>query len=149
MNEKKSKTSKKTIKQPMLFEIEIEDKDETNASNFIYRLTRKNFIALNDVYLKNYINASLPIALSHIKISYKMYVSNGGWDEEKFEDVLFVIAKRRSMLIPNVFLKIGTLYDDGKLTKEVELERRKYETTEEVNTDEQELLDYIAKHGGR
>lgn len=143
------KKPKKEIKQPMLFEVEIEDKEEKKAANFLYRLNQKGFIEINDVYLKNYINADLTIAFSHIKTSYKQYVSEGKWDEEKFEDILLVIAKRRNMLIPAVFLKLGTQYDDGKLTKEIEFEKRKYKEKEEVNTDEEELLAYIAKHGGR
>ena len=134
---------------PTLFKLEIEDKDETTAERFIYDLNQKDFIKLNEIYLTNYINADMKITFAHIKLSYKRYVIEGGWSEEKFEEILYVIAKRREMMVPKTFLKFGSLYDDGKLTKEIELERRKYENKIIVNDDEKELLEYIAKHGGR
>jgi len=86
-------------------------------------------------------------------------VCEAGWDEEKFEGIIYVIAKHRKMLIPSVFLNYGMRYDDGKLTKEIELEKKKYnlnrqrkeelQKEDKKSKEEQELLDYIAKHGGR
>ncbi len=143
-------------KMPGLFELNIEDPDEVKASKFISKLQSKSFVGKNMVYLQNYINADIGIAFGHIKQNYKTYVIKGGWSEEKFEDIIYLIAKDRQMLIPNVFLRYGTKYDEGKLKKEVAMERRKYEnstvkikTEKEVSSEEQELLDYIAKHGGR
>lgn len=137
---------------PTLFDVNIEDPDEVKASKFISNLQSKGFIGKNKVYLENYINAEIAIAFSHIKLNYKTYVCKGKWTEKKFEDIIYVIAKDRQMLIPNVFLRYGSKYDDGKLTREVNLERRKYEETiteKDMSSEEQELLDYIAKHGGR
>lgn len=140
-------------KMPGLFELNIEHPDEVKASKFVSKLQEKGFVGKNMVYLKNYINADIGIAFGHIKQNYKTYVIKGGWSERKFEDIIYVIAKDRQMLIPNVFLRYGTKYDDGKLSREVNLERRKYEAAEvktekEISSEEQELLDYIAKHGG-
>lgn len=140
-------------KMPTLFDVNIEHPDEVKASKFISKLQSKGFIGKNEVYLKNYINADMGIAFGHMKTNYKTYVIKGGWSERKFEDIIYLIAKDRQMLIPNVFLRYGAKYDDGKLSKEINLERRKYEaknsTKKEISSEEQELLDYIAKHGGR
>lgn len=149
---------KKDKKMPTLFNVEIEDKDEIKASKFIGKI-KDDFIDNNEIYLKNYIDADVGIAFKHIKDCYKKYVCEAGWDEEKFEGIIYVIAKHRKMLIPSVFLNYGMRYDDGKLTKEIELEKKKYnlnrQRKEELHKEdkkskeEQELLDYIAKHGGR
>lgn len=141
-------------KMPTLFDVNIEHPDEVKASKFISMLQSKGFVGKNKVYLQNYINAEISIAFGHIKSNYKTYVIKGGWSEKKFEDIIYVIAKDRQMLIPNVFLRYGIKYDEGKLSREVNLERRKYETNsiskkETVSNEEQELLDYIAQNGGR
>ena len=145
----------KKNKMPPLFNVEIEDKDEIRASKFIGRI-QNDFIDNNKVYLNNYIDADIGIAFAHIKNCYKKYVCEAGWKEEKFEGIIYVIAKHRKMLIPSVFLNYGAKYDDGKLTKEINLEKRKYnlnKTTKKknktVSQEEQELLDYIAEHGGK
>lgn len=145
----------KKNKMPTLFNVEIEDKDEIRASKFIGRI-QNDFIDNNMVYLNNYIDADIGIAFAHIKNCYKKYVCEAGWEEEKFEGIIYIIAKYRKMLIPSVFLNYGAKYDDGKLTKEINLEKRKYnlnKTTEKksktVSQEEQELLDYIAEHGGK
>lgn len=140
-------------KMPALFNLDIEHPDEIKASKFISKLQSKGFVGKNKVYLQNYINADIGIAFNHIKQNYKTYVIKGGWSERKFEDIIYVIAKDRQMLIPNVFLRYGTKYDEGKLSREVNLERRKYEETKKenksnVSDEEKELLEYIAKHGG-
>lgn len=133
---------------PSLFEINVETKDEVKASEFISKLQSKGFVGRNKIYLQNYINADMAIAFSHIKTNYIRYVCDGGWSEEKFEDIIYIIAKNRKMLIPNVFLRYGAEYDDGKLSREINMERRKYEDKFD-KSDEEELLAYIAKHGGR
>lgn len=136
-------------KMPTLFEFNIEDKDEVKSSQFIGKLQKKGFIGVNKIYLQNYINADMAIAFAHIKQNYKDYVCQGGWPEDKFEEIIYIIARDRQMLIPTVFLRYGSKYDDGKLTKDIELEKRKYETKQKITDDEKELLEYIAKHGGR
>ncbi|HHT97933.1 MAG TPA: hypothetical protein GXZ90_08590 [Clostridiales bacterium] len=139
-------------KMPTLFKVNIEDKDEVKASKFISNLQKKGFIGTNKIYLKNYINADIGIALSHIKNNYKKYVCEGGWTEKKFEEIIYIIVKYRQMLIPVVFLRYGSKYDNGELVKEIELEKKKYSKINKdsnKNNEEQELLDYIAKHGGR
>jgi len=139
---------------PKLFDVEIEDKDEVKASKFIGRI-QKEFIDNNEVYLKNYINADIGIAFAHIKTNYKKYVLEAGWSEQKFTEIIYILAKHRKMLIPSVFLSYGSKYDEGKLTKEIQAEKKKYSINQSkkeskaVSDEEQELLDYIAKHGGR
>lgn len=143
-------------KMPKLFDVEIVDKDEMKAQKFIGRF-KDDFIDNNEIYLKNYIDADIGIALSHIKTAYKKYVISGEWPEEKFEGVVYIIAKHRQMLIPSVFLRYGSRYDDGKLTQEIKMEMQKYNINKtkkenkekDISKEEQELLDYIAKHGGR
>lgn len=143
-------------KMPKLFDVEIVDKDEMKAQKFIGRF-KDDFIDNNEIYLKNYIDADIGIALSHIKTAYKKYVISGKWPEEKFEGVVYIIAKHRQMLIPSVFLRYGSRYDDGKLTQEIKMEMQKYNINKtkkenkekDISKEEQELLDYIAKHGGR
>lgn len=139
---------------PTLFDVKIEDPNEVKATKFISMLQAKGFIGINTIYLTNYINADIAIAFGHIKNNYKTYVIKGKWSERKFEDIVYLIAKDRQMLIPNVFLRYGIKYDEGKLAREINLERRKYEkssvkTVKEVSSEEQELLDYIAENGGR
>lgn len=144
---------------PALFDVEIKDTDEIKASEFIGRF-KDDFIDNNEIYLKNYIDADIGVAFSHIKQCYKRYVCEAGWDENKFEGIIYIIAKNRKMLIPSVFLNYGMKYDDGKLTKEIAGEKRKYNLNKEklkskakakseISQEEQELLDYIAQHGGR
>lgn len=132
---------------PQLFQVDIVSPDEQKSTEFISKLQKMGFIGKNKVYLSNYINADLSIALSHIKQNYKRYVLNGTWDEEKFLSIVLLIASERRMLIPNVFLTLGTQYDDGKLTQKIAMERRKYEEPDKVSS-EDELLEYIRKHGG-
>lgn len=147
----------KNNKMPKLFEVKIVDKDEVKSTEFIAMLQEKGFIDHNEIYFNNYINADIGIVFSHIKNCYKQYVIEGNWTEDKFEDVIYIIAKHRKMLIPNVFLKYGIMHDEGKLTKEAQMERKRYtgriikdkNKDNEVSKEEQELLDYIAKHGGR
>lgn len=145
-------------KMPGLFSLNIEDPEEVKSTKFISKLQAMGFVGVNDVYLKNYINADISIAFSHIKQNYKTYVLKGSWSEQKFEDIILVAAKNRKMLIPNVFLSYGIKYDEGKLSREVSIERRKYGNKQNskaevknetsISKEEQELLDYIANNGG-
>lgn len=143
-------------KMPKLFEVNIEDKDEIKATKFISKLHDKDFVGVNENYLKNYIDSDLSIALAHIRNGYKKYVCEGNWSEEKFEGVIYVAIRHRQMLIPNVLLKYGMKYDDGELVKEINLEKKRYDKAKselankknDISKEERELLDYIAKHGG-
>lgn len=141
-----------------LFDLDIPSNDEEKATAYIAWLQKQDYVGVNMTYLTNYINADLSIALSHIRERYMSYVLKGEWTEEKFTDVLMVISRDRRMLTANTFLQYGMKYDEGKLKREVAIERRKYipldkqkeETNEnEISKEEQELLDYIAKHGGQ
>lgn len=138
---------------PKLFEVNLPDKEEDKASKFISKLQKDGFVGKNKVYLSNYINADIGIAFSHIKDSYKRYVCEGNWSEEKFEDIIYVIANDRKMLIPNVFLRYGTMYDNGELGQRINLIKKKNKeslsSSSNTSKEEQELLDYIEKHGGR
>lgn len=159
----------KKNKMPMLFDVEIkavkdvkeetEENEETKASKFIGKI-KDDFIDNNEVYLKNYIDADLGIAFSHIKNSYKKYVLKSGWEETKFTGVLMILAKHRKMLTPTAFLNYGIKYDEGKLNKEIKAEKLKYNMTrqqladkrstpQDISKEEQELLEYIANNGGR
>lgn len=148
-----------------LFDLDIPSNDEEKATAYISWLQEQDYVGVNMSYLTNYINADLSIALSHIRERYMAYVLKGEWTEEKFTDVLMVISRDRRMLVANTFLQYGVKYDEGKLKREVAIERRKYvplskqqkdkkETNanndkNEISEEEQELLDYIAKHGGQ
>lgn len=141
-------------KMQSLFDVEIVSPEDRKAGEFITKLTKKGFIEQNEIYLKNYINADIAIAFAHIKKAYKSYVCKGKWPETKFEEIIYIIAKNRKLLIPNVFIMYGTQYDEGKLTRDINLERRKYQGVKkkdenEISKEEQELLDYIAKNGGQ
>ena len=141
-------------KMPKLFEVNIVDKDEVKSTKFISMLHDHDFVGVNKGYLTNYINADLSIALAHIKNGYKKYVIDGGWPEEKYEGVIYVIVRHRQMLIPSVILKYGMKYDEGKLTKEIKIEKQKYNKAKQklnnkenkISQEEQELLDYIAQN---
>lgn len=146
---------KKKQQMPSLFSVELEDPEEVKSTKFISKLQSMGFIGKNTVYLQNYINADIAIAFSHIKQNYKTYVLKGNWSEKKFEEIIFLIAKNRRMLIPNSFLQYGAKYDEGKLEREISIERKKYEQRSEgkkdpnkVSKEKQELLDYIARNGG-
>lgn len=145
---KKKETAKKKP-MPTLFEINIEDKDEVKSTKFISMLQSKGFVGKNKIYLENYINADIAIAFAHIKQNYKKYVCEGKWSEEKFEDIIYVIAKNRKMLIPSVFLDYGSKYDSGKLKREVAQERMKYEekvVPVDLKQEEDDLLEYIKQN---
>lgn len=131
-----------------LFDIEVEDTDETKASSFISKLQSQGFVGRNKIYLQNYIDGDVGIALGHIKSNYKRYVLEAGWSEEKFEDVINVIIRHRKMLIPNVFLRYGMMYDDGKITQEAQLERSKYSSEKKLTDEEKEILEYLKENGG-
>lgn len=137
----------------MLFEVNIETK-ESKSTKFISKLQNKGFIGKNEIYLKNYIDADIAIALSHIKTNYEKYVCKGAWDEEKFEGILFVLIQERKMLSSGAFMKYGILYDEGKLRNKIAVEQKKYkvyeaqDTNQDISKEEQELLDYIAQNGG-
>lgn len=146
-------------KMPGLFNLNIEPPEEVKATKFISHLQKIGFVDINKIYLQNYINADIAIAFAHIKNCYKTYVHKGTWSEQKFEDIILLVAKNKKMLIPNVFLQYGVKYDEGKLSKEISIERRKYEQFSQkpktqpqeqgaLSKEEQELLDYIAKNGG-
>lgn len=145
-------------KMPMLFDIPVTKTDEEKATEYLSKLQKMNFVGVNMIYLTNYIDGDLSIALGHIKDGYKRYVLSGNWSEQKFTDIVLVIARERKMMIPVVFLQYGMKYDEGKLSREINLEKKKYngytETTAKkekkasVSKEEQELLDYIAKNGG-
>lgn len=140
----KKREIKKAPVIPALFEVVIEDKDEVKATKFLSGLQQKGFIGKNKIYLENYINADMAIAFAHIKQNYKKYVCEGGWSEEKFEDIIIIIAKNRRMLIPSVFLDYGAKYDTGKLSREIAMEKLKYEKKPKNAKDEdEELLEYI------
>lgn len=136
---------------PGLFSLNIEDPEEVKCTKFLNKIRDDGFILAHKVYLENYINADIAIALAHIKNCYKTYVCRGKWSEEKFEGIMLIIARNRQMMTPTSFLKHGTKYDEGKLSRDITIERKKLEgalSKQNEKSDEQELLDYIAKHGG-
>lgn len=155
-------------KMPKLFEVNIIDKDEEKTTQFISQLHDKDFVGVNEAYLKNYIDSDLSIALSHIRVGYKKYVIDGNWSEEKYQGVIYMLVRHRQMLTSKSMFDYGNKYDAGKLTREINLEKSKYEkagielakkkakaksanketNVDQVSKEEQELLDYIAKNGG-
>lgn len=118
---------KKMIGLPI--EVEIKEKEKDPSQKFIRKLTEADFIEKNKIYLTNYINADFSIALSHIKKAHENYVCEGGWNEEKFECVMYEIIQNKQMLSSWAFLKTGALYDEGKIKPRIQ---RNEPTDEEI-----------------
>lgn len=123
---------------PFDFMGEVKKTKEAESSSFLFGLTQDDFIETNKVYLMNYINADISIALSHIKNSYKKYVLEGGWSQDKYETVLEEIISKRWMLSSSSFMKLGVRFDEGKL-------HRKIKTPTSSLTDE-EMLRILRKN---
>lgn len=99
---------------------------EIEKNNFIRKIKKNGIIWRNESYVNNYINASAGIMINHIKSNYDKFVIDGGWEEEKFENITFIIIRFKRMLSVKNYLRYGKVYDEGKLTEITREERYKY-----------------------
>lgn len=115
------------------------------ASRFISKLMDDGFIGKNKTYLENYINSDISIAMNHVKNTYKTYVLEGKWSEEKFIDVTNGIIAYGEMLVPRAYMKYGNKYDTGtRFTHE----QKTFKDVQENEYSDDELLAYIAQQLG-
>lgn len=94
---------------------ELPKTHEQKADEYSAKLMAEGFIGRHDIYLSNYVNSEIGIAMSHIKKHYIEYVLKGEWDEKKFSVVLEEIINKNFMLTNMSFLKMGTKYDKGEI----------------------------------
>lgn len=94
--------------------------DEAKAENFLSKIMDKDFVGKHELYLTNYINSDISVALDQIKKGYLNYVVKGNWSEEKYETVVNYAATTQRMLIPNTFIALGIQFDNGEIQPEVE-----------------------------
>lgn len=100
---------------------EVKKTTKMLADEYLSGIISNGFIGKNEVYLSNYINADISIALAHVKNTYTTYVLNGKWSLEKYDTVLKEAISRRWFLSNTTFLKLGTLFDEGKLQPKLEV----------------------------
>lgn len=118
MSKKKHSTKNFDDHKPMLPGMgELKKNDDTLADEYLSKIMNEGFVSKNKVYLQNYLNSEISIALSHIKNAYKSYVCSGKWSEEKFNRVRDEIISKRFMFTGTTLMKTGILYDEGKLKK--------------------------------
>jgi len=109
-----------------LFNIDNLDTSEIEKNNFIRKIKRNGIIWRNKSYVNNYISASAGIMINHIKSNYDKFVIGEGWEEEKFENITFIIIRFKRVLSVRNYSRYGKVYDEGKLTKIAREERYKY-----------------------
>lgn len=85
------------------------------ASEYIAKLQMNHFVSRNKVYLLNYINNNIGIALGHIKNAYKKYVCSQKWTETKFDTVLKDIIKRKKIISEKELDETGIKFDSGAI----------------------------------
>lgn len=113
---------------------EVISPKERKRTEYINKLTHSGFIDQNRIYLMNYINGDLSIALSHIKDAYTKYVIDNNWPEEKFTTVMNAIINKTYMLTSANFMRMGIKYDKGTLNNRYEW-NHKVDTTEDKNNE--------------
>lgn len=97
----------------------IKKTPEMKAEEYLSGIMSNGFIDKHKLYLENYINSDLSIALSHIKSAYKTYVAEGSWSDNKFDKVIEELIQRRWMLTTKSFMNLGIDFDQGKLVKSI------------------------------
>lgn len=116
-------TKKKDIKKgkpnPLPFMGEVVKTPDMLADEYLSTIMSNGFVGKHKIYLENYINADMAIALSHIKNSYKTYVIDGNWSKDKYETVLEAVIAKRWFLSTTSFLKLGIQFDEGKLIPQI------------------------------
>lgn len=140
-------------------DIEKQDKNKsisTKASIFIGSLDKIGFTEANKVNLDKYLSGKgRKVAFSHIRSSYKALMLKSGWNERKFADITYIIAKRNDLYIEKTYNELNEYYEVNLSEIDKLRERAEYESkaNEQVKVHEdemnKELLEYIANHGGR
>lgn len=127
---------------------------ESSAKKYLVKLEQLRFADVNEAFLNKYIGKGKAVAFKHIKSSYIKKVGEGNWTERKFTDVTYQLVKDNELFTSTNYSKYGVSYNQ-LVPSELLEERAKYESSaqselEKAETTEvQELLDYIAAHGGR
>lgn len=129
---------------------------ESSAKKYLVKLEQVRFADVNKSFLNKYIGKGKgrAVAFKHIKSSYIKKVGESNWTERKFTDVTYQLAKDNELFTPTNYSEYGKVYNQ-LVPSELLEERSKYESSaqgelEKVETTEmQELLEYIAAHGGR
>lgn len=134
---------------------------DSKAARFIAKLDELKFTEQNEKALDNYMKKGRGVAFMHIKSSYKKKVLSGDWSERKFADVTYLIARDKKLFSEKFYSEYGRHYGTKITEMDLLTERAKYEKAaikqleeikkaeeEKKNKEEQELLSYIAAHGG-
>ena len=127
---------------------------ESSAKKYLVKLEQLRFADVNEAFLNKYIGKGRAVAFKHIKSSYIKKVGEGNWTERKFTDVTYLLVKDNELFTSSNYSEYGVSYNQLD-TSELLNERAKYESSaqselEKVeSTKEQEMLEYIAAHGGR
>lgn len=140
-------------------DIEKQDKNKsisTKASIFIGNLDKVGFTEANKVNLDKYLSGKgRKVAFSHIRSSYKALMPKSGWNERKFADITYIIAKRNDLYIEKTYTELNEDYEISLSELDKLRERAKYESkaNEQVKVHEDEiskdLLEHIANNGGK
>ena len=127
---------------------------ESSAKKYLVKLEQLRFADVNEAFLNKYIGKGKAVAFKHIKSSYIKKVGEDNWTERKFTDITYQLVKDNELFTSSNYSEYGVSYnqlDPSELLKE----RAKYETSAQrelekaETTAEQEMLEYIAAHGGR
>jgi len=134
-------------------EKEVKPSMTSKSSKFLASLADTEFAYINKEFLANYINKDSRIAYAHIKSSHETYVGSEGWSNRKFADMTYLLVRDKKLFSKKNYSEYGRMFTD--LNKvDILTERAKYEKAavsklkEVENEENQELLDYIAAHGG-
>lgn len=105
----------------------IKKSPETLASEYIAKLQMNHFVMKNKVYLSNYIDNNIGIALGHIKNAYKKYVCEKKWPEKKFNEVIKDIIKRNKIISEKEIIETGKQFDEGSIVSDFQNEKTEEE----------------------
>lgn len=121
--------------------VKKQDEKEVKATKYMADLNRRGFIGHNELYLRNYVNSDLGIALAHIRQNYIKYVIEGHWSEDKFNTAIAAIISKYQLLTAGNFMRAGRDFDLGKLS----MTKLALDTPEDDLTDD-ELGDILSSY---
>lgn len=133
---------------------EVKPSTASRASKFLAKLGQTEFAEVNKAFLSNYVNKNDKIAYKHIRDNYEMYIGTGKWDERKFADITYILARDSKLFSQKNYSEYGIIYNEIE-QKEILTERAKYEEAAKGKLDQieeekyRELLDYVAQNGGK
>lgn len=135
-------------------EQEVKPSTASRASKFMAKLGQTKFAEVNKTFLSNYINKNDKIAYKHIRDNYEMYIGIGKWNERKFADITYLLARDNKLFSRKNYSAYGITYN-GINEIEILTERAKYEEAakgklkQAQEARDRELLNYIAQNGGK